>query len=325
MIATTRHALQWFAAGCAALSLAAGAAAQTEGRPIRIVLGFPAGGGSDTVLRVVAQRLSQQLGQPVVVDNKPGADGIIAADAVAKSPPDGNTLYFGSSNALVAAPVLRGKQAIPYDPFKDFTPVANLGRFALVLVTAPSVPAKNVAQLNQYVRSRPGELNYASGHSVGRLAAIQLLGQGKLDMLHVPYKGDALALTDLMSGRVHMMFSTEAAVRGFVQEGKLNALAVLRETRSPQLPNVPTAKEAGLRITVSPWAGLYGPANMPAATVERINQALRAALGGQEARERLEPLGFEAAVSTPAEMAALHRDEYEVFRKAVQDDGIKFE
>ena len=322
---TPRHVLLRFAAGCAALLVAAGAAAQTEGRPIRIVLGFPAGGGSDTVLRVVAQRLSQQLGQPVVVDNKPGADGIIAADAVAKSPPDGNTLYFGSSNALVAAPVLRGKQAIPYDPFKDFTPIANLGRFALVLAAAPSVPVRNVAQLNQYVRSRPGELNYASGHSVGRLAAIQLLGQGKLDMLHVSYKGDAPALVDLMSGRVHMMFSTEAAVRGFVQDGKLNALAVLREGRSPQLPNVPTARDAGLRITVSPWAGLYGPANMPAATVERIHQALRTALGGQEARERLESLGFEAAVSTPAELAALHRDEYEVFRKAVQDDGIKFE
>ena len=321
----TRRTFRRFAAGCAALLLAAGAAAQTEGRPIRVVLGFPAGGGSDTVLRVIAQRLSQQLGQPVVIDNKPGADGIIAADAVAKSPPDGNTLYFASSNALVAAPVLRGKQAIPYDPFKDFTPVANLGRFALVLVTAPSVPARNIAELIEYVRSRPGALNYASGHSVGRLAAIQLLGQGKLDMLHVPYKGDAPALTDMISGRVHLMFSTEAAVRGFVKEGKLNGLVVLRDLRSPQLPNVPTAKEAGLRITVSPWAGLYGPANMQAATVERINQALRAALSGPEARERLEQLGFEAAISTPAEMAAIHRDEYEVFRKAVQDDGIRFE
>ena len=146
--------------------------AQTAGKPIRIVLGFPAGGGSDTVLRVIAQRLTQQLGQTVVVDNKPGADGIIAADSVAKSPPDGNTLYFASSNALVAAPVLRGRQGIPYDPVKDFTPIANLGRFALVMVVAPTVPAKTYNEFILYVRGKPGALNYASGHSVGRLAAI---------------------------------------------------------------------------------------------------------------------------------------------------------
>ena len=313
-------------AGFLAASCMAGSGmAQTAGKPIRIVLGFPAGGGSDTVLRVIAQRLTQQLGQTVVVDNKPGAEGIIAADSVAKSPPDGNTLYFASSNALVAAPILRGRQGIPYDPVKDFTPIANLGRFALVMVVAPSVPAKTSNEFIQHVRSKPGALNYASGHSVGRLAAIQFLAPAKLDMLHVPYKGDAPALTDLISGRVHMMFSTEAAVRGFVKEGRLNALLVLRDSRSPQLPGVPTVREAGLRISVSPWAGLYGPANMPAALVERINKAVHAALAGNEARELLDKYGFEPSVSTPAEMAAIQREEYDIFDKAVHEDGIKFE
>lgn len=315
-----------FVASFIAASCVAGAGlAQTPGKPIRIVLGFPAGGGSDTVLRVIAQRLTQHLGQPVVIDNKPGGDGIIAADAVAKSAPDGNTLYFASSNALVTAPVLRGRQALPFDPVKDFTPIGQLGRFALVMVTSTSVPAKTHAEFTQYVRSNQGTLNYASGHSVGRLAAIQFLNLGKLDMLHVPYKGDAPALVDVLTGRVHMIFSTEAAVRGFVKDGKLNALLALRDTRSPQLPGVPTAKEAGLRISVSPWAGLYGPANMPAATVDRINKALHAALDGNEAREALDKYGFEPAVSSPAEMAAIQRDEYNIFYKAVHEDGVKFE
>ena len=298
--------------------------AQTANRPIRIILGFTAGGGSDIVLRVIAQNLSQQLGQPVVVDNKPGADGIIAADLAAKSAPDGLTLYFGSGNSMVATPVLR-KTAVPYDPFKDFTPVASLGRFTMVMVTAPGLPAKTVAEFVEYVRARPGKLNYASSHSTARLAAIQFLSQYKLDMEHVPYKGDAPAMTDLMGDRVHMMFGTAAGVRGFVQDGKFRALMSLRDSRSPTMPGVVTSKEAGAQISVSPWAGLYGPANMPAAAVDRINQGLRAAVAGAEIRDRLEQLGFEPAISTPAELAALHRNEYEVFRKAVQEDGIKFD
>lgn len=309
----------------AALLLTAAAQAQNSGRPIRIVLGFPAGGGSDTVLRVIAQRLSQQLGQTVIIDNKPGGEGIIAADSVAKAPADGTTLYFGSSSALIAVPILRDGKGIPYDPFKDFTPIANMGRFSMFMVSSPAVPAKTISEFIQYTRTRPGALNYASANSVTRLAALQMLTQNRLDMTHIPYKGDAAAITDVISGRVHMMFSTGAAVQGFVKDGRLQALVTLRETRSPQLPNVPTAKEAGLRISVSPWSGIYGPAHMPAATVERINQALRTALGTKDARDQLEQLGFEPTVSSPAEMAAIHRDEYEVFRKAVQEDGIKFE
>ena len=298
--------------------------AQTQTRPIRIILGFSAGGGSDIVLRVIAQSLSQQLGQPVIVDNKPGADGIIAADFAAKSAPDGLTLYFGSGNSMVATPLLR-KTSVPYDPFKDFTPVASLGRFTMVMVTAPGVPAKTVPEFVEYVRTRPGKLNYASSHSTARLAAIQFLSQYKLDMEHVPYKGDAPAMADLMGDRVHMMFGTAAGVKGFVQEGRFRALMSLRDARSPMMPGVASNKEVGAHISVSPWAGLYGPANLPAAAVDRINQGLRSALAGAEIRDRLEQLGFEPAISTPAELASIHRNEYEVFRKAVQEDGIKFD
>lgn len=320
----TRRRILLLLAAAGASALTFPVLAQTQTRPVRIILGFTAGGGSDIVLRVIAQSLSQQLGQPVVVENKPGADGIIAADLAAKSAPDGLTLYFGSGNSMVATPVLK-KTVVPYDPFKDFTPVASLGRFTMVMVTAPGVPAKTVAEFVDYVRARPGKLNYASSHSTARLAAIQFLSQHKLDMEHVPYKGDAAAMTDLMSDRVHMMFGTAAGVRGFVTDGKFRALMSLRDIRSPVMPDVATSKEAGARISVAPWAGLYGPANMPTATVERINQALRAAVAGAEIRERLEQLGFEPAISTPAELAAIHRNEYEVFRKAVQEEGIKFD
>ena len=295
-----------------------------QARPIRIVLGFSAGGGSDVVLRVIAQSLSTQLGQTFVVENKPGGDGIIAADYIAKSAPDGLTLYFGSGNSMVAAPVLR-KGAIPYDPFKDFAPIASLGRFTMVMVTAPGVPAKTVPEFIEYVRARPGKLNYASSHSAARLAAMQFMAQYKLDMEHVPYKGDAPAMTDLLGDRVHMMFGTAAGVRSFVQDGKFRALMSLRDTRSPTMPGVPTYKEAGAHISVSPWCGLFGPANLPAATVERINQGLRAAMAVSDVRDRLEQMGFEPAISTPAELLAIHRNEYEIFRKAVQDDGIKFD
>ncbi|MFM9999362.1 MAG: Bug family tripartite tricarboxylate transporter substrate binding protein [Burkholderiaceae bacterium] len=308
--------------GVSALSIPA--LTQTQARPIRIILGFSAGGGSDIVLRVIAQSLSLQLGQPVIVDNKPGADGIIAADFAAKSAPDGLTLYFGSGNSMVATPILR-KTNVPYDPFKDFTPVASLGRFTMVMVSAPALPVKTVAEFVEYVRARPGKLNYASSHSTARLAAMQFLSQYKLEMEHVPYKGDAPAMTDLMGDRVHMMFGTAAGVRGFVQEGKFRALMSLRDSRSPVMPGVATNKEAGSHISVSPWAGLYGPANLSPVAVDRINQGLRSAVAGAEIRDRLEQLGFEPAISTPAELATLHRTEYEVFRKAVQDDGIKFD
>ena len=194
----------------------------------------------------------------------------------------------------------------------------------MVMVTAPGVPAKTVAEFVEFVRARAGKLNYASSHSTARLAAIQFLSQYKLDMEHVPYKGDAPAMADLMGGRIHMMFGTAAGVRGFVQEGKFRALMSLRDARSPVMPGVATNKEAGAHSSVSPWAGLYGPANLPAAAVDRINQGLRAAVAGAEIRDRLE-LGFEPAISTPTELAAIQRNEYEVFRKAVQEDGIKFD
>ena len=294
-------------------------------RPIRILYGFPAGGGGDIGLRVIAQQMTPLLGQTVVVENKPGADATIAAAEAVRSAPDGNTLFFGSGNSMVAAPLLRGKPTVAYDPFKDFTPIGSIGNFTMVLLVAPGLPVNTLSELVEYVRGRPGQLNYASGYSASRLAAIQMLNQYKLDMQHVPYKGESQAHTDLMSNRVQLMFSTVASTRAFMTEGRMRPLLVLSNQRSPVLPNVPTLKETGANITISPWAGLYGPANMPPAVVNRLNQALRSAMASSEARERFNQIGFEPTPGTPAELVAIHRNEYEVFRKAVQEDGIKFD
>lgn len=314
---------QFLALGAAPL-LAGPALAQSD-KPIRILYGFPAGGGGDIGLRVIAQQMTPLLGQTVMVENKPGADATIAAAEVVRSAPDGSTLFFGSGNSMVAAPLLRGKPTVSYDPFKDFTPIGSLGNFTMVLLVAPGLPVTTLAELVAYVRARPGKLNYASGYSAARLAAIQLLSQYKLDMQHVPYKGESQAHVDLMANRVELMFSTAASARGFVADGKMRPLLVLSNNRSAVMPNVPTLKETGAQISVSPWAGLYGPANMPPAVVDRLNQALRAAMAATEARERFNQLGFEPIPGTPAELVAIHRNEYEVFRKAVQEDGIKFD
>ena len=314
---------KFLALGAAPL-LAASAFAQSD-RPIRILYGFPAGGGGDIGLRVIAQQMTQVLGQTVVVENKPGADATIAAAEVVRSAPDGHTLFFGSGNSLVAAPLLRGKPTVSYDPFKDFTPIGSMGNFTMVLLVSPGMPVTTLAELVEYARARPGKLNYASGYSASRLAAIQLLSQYKLDMQHVPYKGESQAHADLMANRVHLMFSTAASTRGFVTEGMMRPLLVLSDRRSPVMPSVPTLKETGAQITISPWAGLYGPANMPPAVVNRLNQALRTAMTASEARERFNQIGFEPIPGTPAELVAIHRNEYEVFRKAIQEDGIKFD
>lgn len=316
---------QFSLAASAALAAGPAAFARTAGRPIRLVVGFPPGGGLDVVTRVVAEKMGQQLGQPIFVDNKPGGEGVISAEFVAKAPPDGGTLYVGSSNSLIGTPILRGPAAVPYDPFKDFTPITQMGLFNLMWIVAPGLPVTTLQEFVAYVKARPGQLNYASSNTTTRLAALQMLSQFKLDMAHVPYKGDAPAQTDLMADRVHMMVATVASARAYVQDHRMKALMVQRGARTPVLPDVPTTAEAGANIRISPWSGLFGPAGMQPALVDRYAQAYRASVAGKELRERFEQLGFEPVPTTPQEMAAIHRTEYEVFRKAVQEDGIKFE
>jgi tripartite-type tricarboxylate transporter receptor subunit TctC len=194
-------------------------AAQYPAKPIRLIMPFPAGAAADTAARIVAQPLSRELGQPVLVDNKPGADGAIAAELAAKSAPDGYTLLFAGPTQMLGVPTLRKNP--PYDPVADFAPITSVVTFAFFLVVHPSVPAKTLPELIDYVRANPGKLNYASGNVIGVLATAQLMSLGKLDMVHVPYKGEPLAIPDLLDARVHMMFGNGAIVAPLVREGKL--------------------------------------------------------------------------------------------------------
>jgi tripartite-type tricarboxylate transporter receptor subunit TctC len=293
-------------------------------KPVRIVVGFPPAGAADATIRIVAQGLSAQLGQSVLVENRPGAENVIAAETVLKSPPDGHTLFMGSNTAMVAVPSARAKP--PYDPFADFTPVSRLGSFTMFLVVSPKMPVNSVAQFVDHVRANPGKFNYASSNSAAYLAAVQLLAPSKLQMTHVPYKGDAPALTDLMTDRIQMMFSTGTGVPPLVKDGRVRALATLLPSRSPLLPDVPTGAEAGLqRLTIDAWAAIFGPARMPADITARLSREVNAALQRSEVREQLERQGFAGIGSSPQQLAAFHKAQYESWTRTVREYGIKFE
>jgi tripartite-type tricarboxylate transporter receptor subunit TctC len=305
-----------------ALGVSSTAAAQYPTKPIRIMMGVPAGTTADTVARIVAQPLSQILGQPVLVDNKPGADGAIAAELAAKSAPDGYTLLWAGNTNMLGVPTLRKNP--PYDPLVDFAPITPVVKFAFFLVVHPSVPAKTPSELIDYARANPGKLNYASGNVNGVLAAAQLISFGKLQMVHVPYKGEPLAIPDLLNARVHMMFGTGGVTAPLVKEGKLRALATLLPARTSLLPDVPTMAEAGMpQLSVVIWGGLFGPARMPKDIVGRLFREVNAILQRPAVRGQLEKLGVEASGSTPEEFAAFLKQQLVDWGKAAREAGLK--
>ena len=309
----------------AALALfAPSAGAQYPNKPVRVVVQFPAGGAADTITRVIAQPLAQALGQPVVVENRPGADGAIAADVVMKSPPDGYTLFMATSSAMSAVPAMR--KTPPYDPVAAFTPITKVGTFSYFLFTHPAVPAKNVLELIDYIRANPGKVNYAGATTTGIMAAVQLASFAKLEMERIPYKGEGAATIDLLSGRVQLMFATPTNALGPAKDGKLRVLATLLPQRSAMAPDAPTMAEAGApKLSIVPWAGFFGPAKLPADIVARLNRELSAILKRPEVRELIERQAFDVQSSTPEELAAYTKEQVEVWRTAVRDSGMALE
>ena len=291
-------------------------------RPIRMIVPFPAGGAADVAARTVTQALSQVLGQSLVIDNRGGADGAIAGDAVSRAAPDGYTILFATTTGLNAAPTMR-KQP-PYDPLRDFTPISLVGKFGFFMFVHESVPANTVGEFLAYVRANPGKLNYGTGNGTSILTTAQLALAERLDMLHVPYKGDAPATADLIAGRVQMMIGTPGSALPQVKEGRLRVLATLLPKRSPLVPETPTATEAGLnKLTITPWAGLFGPPKLPAEVVERLGAAMKTVAGRAEVREALDRIAFQVQSSTPLEMAELLKVQLEIWRKTVQEVGIE--
>lgn len=306
----------------AAVLFASAVAAQYPTRPIRLLVPFPAGGAADIAARVVAQPMSQALGQTIVIDNRPGADGAIAGDIVVKAPADGYTLFFATSSAISAVPWLR--KVPPYDALTQFTPITSIGRLTVFVFVHSSIPAKSIAELIDYARANPGRLEYGTGHTTGIVTTAQFKSLTNTNMLHVPYKGDGPALADLVQGRIKVIFATPTGVLGHVKEGRVRVLATLLDTRSPLLPEVPTMAESGLpKFNVAAWAGMFGPAGMPKEIVERISREANIAIKQPGVVEQLARQGFVPVGSTPEEFAAYIKQQHVAWGQSIKDAGIK--
>lgn len=298
------------------------AAAQYPGKPIRLIVPFPPGGAADLTARVVSQPLSQLLGQPILIENRAGADGVIAAEAALKSAPDGYTVFFATNTAFCAVPVFRKNP--PYDPVADFTPISMIGKFGFFLFVHSSLPVKTVRELLEYIRANPGKINYGTGNSTSIVATAQLKLLERLDMVHVPYKGDAPATADLVAGRVQVMFATPGTALAQVKEGRLRVLATLLANRSPLAPDVPTTAEVGLlKLSITPWGGFFGPAKMPREIVERLSRDTNTVLARPEVRAQLDRYAFEGRGSSPEELAAYLKEQIDVWRRTVKEIGIQ--
>jgi len=278
------------------------------------------------VARLVGKRLGETLGQPVVVDNRPGAGGVVGAELAAKAPPDGYTLFLGGVGSHAINPNLI--ENLPYDPIRDFAPVELLAQAPLVLVVHPSVPVRDVAELVVYARSNPGRLNFASNGngSSSQLAAVMFESMAGIDMVHVPYKGLSPALTDLLSGQVQLMFSSVVAIVPHVKAGKVRGLATTGAKRLALLPELPTIAESGFPgYEASSWYGILAPAGTPRDIVTKLNAELSTALEQPEVRKSLLAEGAEPAGGTPEQFAAHIRAEKERLGKIIRDAKIRLQ
>jgi len=301
-------------------TLGASAAESFPTKPIRLVVASAAGGASDIVARLMADRLTQSLGQPVVVEAKPGANGNIAAELVASSPADGYTLMMGTIGVLAINPSLY--KGVRFDPLKDFAPVARLVSFSNMLIVKPSLPVNSVAQLVDYAKRNPGRLRYGSPGAGGspHMAMVVFGQMTATDLVHVPYKGAAPALTDLMGGHIDLAFSDPLLTLPHVRAGKVRALAVSGNARLATAPDVPTVAEAGVSgYAVSGWLGIVAPAGTPQDRIVKLNAALNDALALPDVRAKLVEQGSTVIAGTPQEFGSFIRSEFYRWKKVVGD------
>jgi tripartite-type tricarboxylate transporter receptor subunit TctC len=308
---------------CAALALALATPALAEwpDKPIKFVVPFAAGGGADALARAVAEGMSRVLGQPVVVDDRPGGDATIGSAFVAKAPPDGYTILFASNTGFSGAPYLH--KNIGYDPVKDFTPVSMIGMFPYFLTVNREFPAKTLHELVEYVRANPGKVNYASGNAMGIIATAQLAAAEKLEMVHVPYKGEAPAMPDLLSNRVQMIFNTGFIVP-HVKEGRVRAIVAMMDERNEALPDVPTVAEAGYpALAIRGWAAVVAPAGVPRDIQAKLSSAVNESLRMESTKKLLAVQGFPGKGSTPQELGEFIRAQLQSWGQAVKAANIQ--
>src|SRR5436190_5911107 len=308
--------------GLAFLWISFAAHAQYPNKPVRVVVPFPAGSSTDGVTRVMANSGSKSIGQQLVVDNKAVADGAIAAAEVAKAAPDGYTLLMATNSPMSAVPAM--KKAPPYDPVADFTPITDVGRYTFFLYVHPGVPAKTFAELIAYAKANPGKLNYATGNTTGIVSFAQINSLAGIDMLHVPYKGEPQGITDLVGGRVQVMWATPTTGLNFVKEGKIRALVTQLNKRSSLLPDVPTIHEAGLpRFTITSWAALFGPAKLPKEIVARLNKEFTTAMAKPDVQQQMEKQAFLLTPSTPEKLGAFVKEQMDSYRTILRAAGVQ--
>jgi len=291
-------------------------------KPIRLVIAFPPGGPTDLVARVLAQKLTEQMGHPVVVDNKPGAGGTLGSDLVAKSSPDGYTLLLATSSTHSIGPNLNPK--MPYDAVHDFTPIGQVGNAPSIMLVPNSSPAKTVQEWIDYARKNPGRLNYASSGNgtIVQLTAELFKAQAGLFVVHIPYKGTALAMPDLISGKVDVLFDSLPTGLPHVRDGRLRALGVTTAQRTPLAPGVPPISDVLPGYESTTWFGLFGPAHLRPEWVQRINTAANQALKDPEVAEKLQKLGIEGLGGTPAQFTAMLASESAKWKKIINERKI---
>jgi tripartite-type tricarboxylate transporter receptor subunit TctC len=312
------------AAVVVAIGTAGSALAQSAypNRTITLVLPFAAGSGTDTTTRVISQQLAQALGVTIVIDNKPGANGSIAASYVARAPADGYTLFVTTNTSHSANPYLL--KTMNYDPIKDFTPIARTGDLPFMLVINPEIPANSVAELIALAKKEPGKYSYASGSSSAIVSGATFARLAGIDMLHVPYKSSPPALTDVIAGRVSMMFTDVPTGLPHVNGKALKALAVTTKTRSKLLPDLPTMDEAGVKgFDITSWQGYLGPANMPRDIVLKLNTEIRKIIDRPEMKKELADRGMEAFSGPPEEFDAFLKEQLVVWEKLIREAGIE--
>lgn len=294
--------------------------AQFPSKPLRAVVAFGTGGATDVIARIIAASMAQSLGQPVVIDNRPGADGMIAGGEVVRSAPDGYTVFFATSTQVSALPSLR--KNVPFDPLVDLTPIAGIGNFSFFWAVHPDLPVRTLKELGEHGRANPGKLNAGSSSATATVAPTQLAAAEKFQMQVIPYKSETTALNDLISGRIQVMLITGTLAQ-HVRDGRARGLATLGASRSKTLPDLPTMAEAGMPpFPAVPWMGLFGPAKMPKEIVERLARELLATLHKPEVRAQIERQAMDLNPLSAEAMAMLAKEQTAVWRRLTKEAGI---
>jgi tripartite-type tricarboxylate transporter receptor subunit TctC len=309
---------------CVQAAVAQTPAVSFPNKPVRIIVPQTPGGASDALARIVGQKLSEKWGQPVVVENRPGAGGNIGMDAVAKAPGDGHTLLMSYVGSHAINPSIYSK--LPFDPEADFVAVATLANVPFVAVVSASVPVSNIKALVSYAASKPVSFGSAGNGSVNHLLGEMFNTASGAKMQHVPYKGAAPALTDLISGQIQVVFTSLPSVAGSIKNGSLRPIAVTSGARSSNFPNIPTIAEAGYKeFDVSPWFGLFAPAKTPAAVVRRINQDIQEVLKNKDVIEKFNAQGADVLITQPAEFGALLKNDLAKWGEVVKASGAQID